>query len=194
MDSPLIGAALELGADRAALLPVEQIPFEASFRSLCEQNSCGKYGTCWMCPPLVGPIEPLMARARTYSTALVYQSIGHLEDSYDFEGMMATAKAMNQLCQRIRDRVEPMLGGRPLYLGAGACLLCPRCAALDQQPCRFPDRAMPSLESYGVNVSALAPLCGMKYINGPNTVTYFGAVLFETGGDHAPVYHSHPVG
>ena len=44
--------------------------------------------------------------------------------------------------------------------------------------CRFPDRAMSSLEAYGVNVSELAVQCGMRYINGENTVTYFGAVFF----------------
>lgn len=43
---------------------------------------------------------------------------------------------------------------------------------------RFPDRAMSSLEAYGVNVSELAVQCGMRYINGENTVTYFGAVFF----------------
>jgi len=38
---------------------------------------------------------------------------------------------------------------------------------------------MPSLETYGINVSRLAPAVGMKYVNGVNTVTYFGAVLFS---------------
>ena len=41
-----------------------------------------------------------------------------------------------------------------------------------------PDRALASLEAYGVNVSALARACGMKYTNGQNTVTYFGALFF----------------
>ena len=31
---------------------------------------------------------------------------------------------------------------------------------------------------YGINVSELAASSGMKYINGQNTVTYFGALLF----------------
>nr|WP_305142352.1 DUF2284 domain-containing protein [uncultured Acetatifactor sp.] len=44
-------------------------------------------------------------------------------------------------------------------------------------PCRFPDMAISSLEAHGINVSRLAAECGMKYINGQNTVTYFGAVL-----------------
>ena len=38
---------------------------------------------------------------------------------------------------------------------------------------------MASLEAYGVNVSELASASGMKYINGQNTVTYFGAVFFQ---------------
>jgi len=46
-----------------------------------------------------------------------------------------------------------------------------------------PDRAMPSLEAYGINVSLLAKTSGMKYINGANTVTYFGAVLFNADGE-----------
>ncbi|MBM3710008.1 MAG: DUF2284 domain-containing protein, partial [Actinobacteria bacterium] len=36
-----------------------------------------------------------------------------------------------------------------------------------------------SLEAYCMNVSTLAELCNMKYINGQNTVTYFGAFLFN---------------
>jgi hypothetical protein len=38
---------------------------------------------------------------------------------------------------------------------------------------------MASLEAYGFNVSRLAAAADMKYINGQNTVTYFGAVLFK---------------
>ena len=68
-----------------------------------------------------------------------------------------------------------------LHLGAGGCGVCKRCAKVDGEPCRFPSEAMPSLEAYGINVSSLASLSGMKYINGQNTVTYFGAVLFSLG-------------
>ena len=47
------------------------------------------------------------------------------------------------------------------------------------EPCRFPEKAFPSLEAYGVFVSKLAQACGMRYINGANTVTYFGVVLYD---------------
>ena len=41
-----------------------------------------------------------------------------------------------------------------------------------------PDLAMPSLESYGVNVYQTAQQAGLAYINGQDTVTYFGMVLW----------------
>ena len=66
---------------------------------------------------------------------------------------------------------------RILHLGAGGCNICPVCARVENHPCRFPDMAISSLEAHGINVSRLAAECGMKYINGQNTVTYFGAVL-----------------
>ena len=71
---------------------------------------------------------------------------------------------------------------RVLHLGAGGCGVCERCAKQTGEPCRFPHLALASLEAYGVNVSQLAQAANMKYINGQNTVTYFGAVLFSTDG------------
>jgi predicted metal-binding protein len=64
-------------------------------------------------------------------------------------------------------------------LGAGGCRVCPVCAKKTDEPCRHPELAMSSLETYGINVSKLAASAGMKYINGKDTVTYFGAVLFD---------------
>ena len=72
---------------------------------------------------------------------------------------------------------------RVLHLGAGGCGVCKSCAKRTDEPCRFPELAMPSLEAYGVNVSKLASAAGMKYINGQNTVTYFGMVLFTVNGE-----------
>ncbi len=68
---------------------------------------------------------------------------------------------------------------RFLHLSGGGCRLCERCGILDGVPCRFPELALPPLEGYGVNVSATAGNIGIPYINGKDTVTYFGAVLFE---------------
>lgn len=183
-EKALVEIALRHGANNAAVVAVDGITFDAAFREACAQNSCGKYGRNWMCPPDVGDIHAMMARAKSYKRAFVFQTIGQLEDSYDFEGMMDAAEVHNSMAQRVTDEVLPQLPGA-LVLGAGACRVCPRCAREDEQPCRFPQKAVASLESHGIAVYQLAPLCGMKYINGQNTVTYFGAVLFGREDVHA---------
>lgn len=169
---------LQLGATNAAVIPVSDIRFDREFRKACESNACGMFGKSWMCPPHVGDIDELIEKAKQYKTALVFQLIGTLEDSYDFEGMMEAGQKMNDLTQAVR---EELVKGFPdaLYLGAGGCRVCEKCTIGDNQPCRFPEKAMPSLESYGVAVSQLASACSMGYINGADTVTYFGAVLVK---------------
>ena len=71
----LLREILALGADKAGAVPVEEIDFEPSFRSLCESNACGMYGRSWMCPPHVGKVEDLIAQAKAYRTALVLSLI-----------------------------------------------------------------------------------------------------------------------
>ncbi len=170
---------LALGANAAAVISVDSISFDTAFRSMCASNACGNYGKSYMCPPDIGEIDDLIREAKTYSHALVYQTIGLLEDSYDFEGMMEAGDFHNTLARNIRELFEKNYCQKALHLGAGGCRLCPVCGKKTGEPCRFPDRAMSSLEAYGINVSKLAFQCGMRYINGENTVTYFGAVLFK---------------
>ncbi|MGI6261916.1 MAG: DUF2284 domain-containing protein [Acutalibacteraceae bacterium] len=167
-----------LGAFRTGTAAVKDITFDRGFRALCEQNACGNYGKSWMCPPDAGDIDTLIARAKSYEIAVVYQTVGMLEDSYDFEGMMAAGQRMNELTLAIRRRFGDQLH-EALFLGAGGCRVCPVCAKKTGEPCRFPEQALASLETYGIHVSRLAELCGMKYINGQNTVTYFGAILLR---------------
>ena len=176
--------ALALGAFRAELVRVEDISTDASFRSLCASNPCGNYGKNYMCPPDIGSIEELMQELRTYETALVYQTVGILEDSYDFERMMEAGNRHNVLAQKLRilaqERAGQEGGIQLLHLGAGGCRVCVACGKRSGEPCRFPEKAIGSLEAYGVNVSLLAQTAGMRYINGQNTVTYFGAILCRT--------------
>ena len=175
----MIAEALRLGAFKASVIKTDSIETDRAFRTMCEANSCGVYGKCYMCPPDVGPIDELMSEIPKYDCALVYQTVSELEDSFDFEGMVEAKKASYSLAQRLRDSFAGFRTAKALHLGSGGCGVCHTCAKRSGEPCRFPSLAMPSLEAYGINVSALAKAAGMKYINGQDTVTYFGAVLFS---------------
>lgn len=171
---------LAQGAFRAGTVAVVDIPFYAEFRKACEANSCGMFGRCWMCPPHVGDIDVLIAQAKEYKTAVVYQTVHEIEDSYDIEGMLEGGEVHNKLAQTINKTLQANLDKDSyLHLGAGGCKVCKVCAKREEKPCRFPDQAMASLEAYGIAVSELATRSGMKYINGQNTVTYFGAILWK---------------
>ena len=177
----IVQFALDNGAFRAAFVDVEKIDTDPVFRDMCASNACGNYGRCWMCPPDVGDIDALMAELKTYDIALVYQTVGELEDSYDFEGMMEAGAAHNRLVQQICDHISPDAYGKDfskiLHLGAGGCRVCEVCAKKTGEPCRQPDNALAGLEGYGVDVYKTTMGTDLKYINGANTVTYFGMVL-----------------
>ena len=167
--------AIALGAYKAAVIDVSNIETDVAFRDMCKANMCGRYGKCYTCPPDVGEINALIEKLKGYKYALVYQTVGELEDSFDIEGMQEVgAKHASLVKSMVRE-----YGRSALHLGAGGCPLCERCAKATNEPCRHPDEAIASLEAHGVNVSKLAVASGMKYINGQNTVTYFGAMLFN---------------
>ncbi len=173
----LIEMAKALGAYAAGTIPVKDIPFDPTLRAACEANYCGNFGKNWTCPPTVGEINELIAQAKTYKHALVYQTVTPIEDSFDFEGMVEASKRHAKVTDAITEMIFANVHDDILRLSAGGCPVCEVCAKRTDEPCRNPDKALASLEAYGIYVAKLAAQCGMKYINGPNTVTYFGAYL-----------------
>ena len=176
-----INIALKEGAYKAAVIPVEQVVLSAHFRDICATNSCGRYGTCWMCPPDVGPVEELMAQIGQFTHGLIYQTVTELEDSFDIEGMSEAGIRHARVSRSIGKKLLPLLGDKHLHLICGHCGYCKRCAKVDGKPCYFPEEALPSLEAYGVDVYQTVKDTPLKYINGPDTVTYFSMILFSEG-------------
>jgi predicted metal-binding protein len=172
--------ALEGGAtharpvtDRAYLIAQEAV------REACLQNACGHSGRCWTCPPHVGEFEELAARLLAYPGVLLVQSITVIEDSWDFEAMTAAAQAHNTLMRELGHRAaEQFPACAVLALGCGGCGFCATCSCPDE-PCRFPEEALASVEAYGLDVKALVESVGLNYINGKNTVSFVGAVLIS---------------
>ena len=156
----------------------EDIIMERELRQACEQNTCGHFGANWMCPPAVGEIDSLIEKIRTYGDGLLMQSVYSIEDSFDFEGMMTALEkhraSFVSLLQTIEEHVERE---SLLPLDAGYCAVCTDCTQKQNEPCRFPDKAIASVESHGMAVNATLGNVGLKYNNGPNTVSYVGIIL-----------------
>ncbi|MBW2367354.1 MAG: DUF2284 domain-containing protein [Deltaproteobacteria bacterium] len=159
-------------------IPKQSIRFSKQIRKMCEQNVCGSYGKFWVCPPAVAPLAELIETITGYERCRVVYRLYDIESSYDFKGMMA---GMTDF----RDRLIKMKNYFPngiesLVLGAGSCNLCKKCTYPEGEPCQRPEDALVSLEASGIDVVRLMSENGMKYNNGANTVTYIGAVMFNS--------------
>ena len=175
----LVQAILERGAAKAEVIGCEQIVTSKAFWEICESNGCGRFGKYWNCPPAIGEPDALIAEIGTYSQAVLYQTIGEIEDSFDIEGMGEVGVSHKKTSRRIHEVLPEIMGGeRFLHLSNGGCDLCPRCAKQDNEPCRFPEKLVKPMEGYCIDVYRTTKGTGLKYINGANTVTYFGIVLF----------------
>lgn len=165
-----------LGIHQYAFLTTDCLSFSESVRQLCEANACGYYAKTWACPPGVGTYEECRDRIMKYRNIFVFTTMHPLEDSYDFEGMMEGRDKHNSICPAIAEAFSKKYEDL-LILSAEGCSKCAVCTYPDA-PCRFPETLHPSIESYGVEVYKLAAAGNINYINGANTVTYFGCIIY----------------
>ncbi len=171
----LIQEALDEGFSQAGELNVGALVFMPEVREMCSADRCHQYGKNWRCPPGCGSIEEAAERASKYSYGLIVQTIGHMEDDFDYETIEATSKKHKDnfaaLVEKLRKRYPDILP-----MGAGTCDLCEKCTYPDE-PCRFPDESISSMEAYGLWVSKVCELSDFPYNNGKSTITYTSCYL-----------------
>lgn len=61
-------------------------------RDMCRADKCSAYGRNWRCPPACGSIEEATERAKKYSFGMLVQTVGKMEDDFDFETIEETSK------------------------------------------------------------------------------------------------------
>ncbi len=173
----LIAFALRNGFTNAGELNVRALVFMPEVREMCSADKCRAYGRNWRCPPACGSIEQAAETAAKYSYGLLVQTVGKLEDDFDYETMQKTGKAHAEsfirMMRELKKRYPDILG-----MGAGTCARCETCTYPDA-PCRFPDDSYSSMEAYGLWVSRVCELSGVKYNYGPQTIAYTSCYLLK---------------
>ena len=165
----------EVGFFQYGVINTMDIHFSQEVRAMCEVNTCQQYGKTWACPPAVGTVEECKKRIQQYEKMLVLAGKYDLEDSFDFEGMMASAKKFTASCRAFDSAIKPYLEHYLMFAKAG-CDLCKECT-YPHSPCRFPEQVHGSLEGNGMFVNEIAKMAKVNYSNGTNTVTYFTALV-----------------
>ena len=167
--------ALSLGAYRASVIPVENIQTDAAFRDMCAANACGQYGKRWSCPPGCGSLDECAETLRSFRGGILVQTCGDIEDGFDFEAMMEIEQEHKEHFSEMHDTLLEK-GIKVLALGAGCCTICPKCTYPDS-PCRFPERAVASMEAFGMVVLEVCKANGLQYYYGADRMAYTSCFL-----------------
>ena len=173
----ILELARNCGFTHVGELNIAALEFMPEVRDMCSADRCHKYGRSWTCPPGCGTLEEVAAKASAYTRGVLLQTTAQLEDDFDIEGMQqAEADQKNSFSAFVEQlRVEyPDC----LPMATGGCTLCAQCTYPDA-PCRFPKKAIPSMEAYGLLVSKVCEKSGLPYYYGPQTLTYTSCVLID---------------
>ena len=152
------------------------LEFTQRVRFIC-QSECPMYGKSWACPPAVGSVEECQAMCNGFAHCLMIATITEVSDISDIQQSLATRGEHEDLTDQIADLLRQQ-GIKPYVLSTEACAACERCAYLDGQPCRFPERMHPCVESHGINVIPAMEELGIPFISGENLVTWVSLLLF----------------
>jgi len=174
----------ELLMEKLAELPLyiydfidpKELEFNSRIRWICE-NECPMYGKSWACPPGVGSLNQCKGKCLIHENCLLISSIVEVDDIADMEETLATRPDHEALTNEVAD-IMRSLGAEPYVLSTEACTICEKCAILDGQPCRYPDRMHPCVESHCINVVPILESRGLEFQFGANVVTWISLLFF----------------
>lgn len=169
--------AIASGFSRVGRLDTDTIKVRKEVRDSCAENKCRAYGTNWSCPPACGDLDECEAVIKKYKQGLILQTTGNIEDSFDFDAMADLEKVHLKSLEKFSSGIKKIYP-KALIIGTGACTMCRECTYPDD-PCRFPEQMMSSMEALGMVVSDVCKENDIPYYYGPGTLTYVGCVLVE---------------
>ena len=170
-----IERAKALGFDTAVPLDPQVLEAREDVRAMCAADKCGAYGKNWTCPPAIGTVAECQERMGRYQRGILLQTVGRMQKDIDSKCYRETER---RHLENFRTLAEEIWTEYPaaLCLGAGGCRVCKVCAY--PEACRFPDKAVSSMEGYGLFVTQVCRDAGARYHHGEKTITYTACVLF----------------
>ena len=153
-----------------------ELEFSSRIRWICE-NECPMYGQSWACPPGVGTVDCCRQKCMAFDHCLLISSIVEVRDIADMAETLATRPDHEALTEQVRELMQAQ-GIDPFILSTEACTICDRCAILDGEACRFPEKMHPCVESHGINVVDVLEKRGLEFQFGANVVTWISLLFY----------------
>ena len=167
--------ALALGFSHAVPMNPQVLIPRQDVRDMCAADTCGAYGKNWTCPPHCGSLETCKERLQGFQRGILLQTVGRTQKRIDTKAYARTEQQHLALFQELAQQIK-VRHPAALCLGSGGCRVCAKCAW--PESCRFPEKAYPSMEGYGLFVTQVCRDHGMAYHHGEYTVTYTAGILF----------------
>ena len=155
----------------------KQLEFSDRIRWICE-NECPMCNRTWACPPGVGSVTLCKAKCMSYVNCLMIATIVEVSDIAKIDECLATRPEHEAITNQVRDLMREQ-GVEPYVLSTEACAECERCAWLDGEPCRHPDRMHPCVESHGINLMPVLEENGIEFQFGANVVTWVSLLFYN---------------
>lgn len=152
------------------------LEFSERIRYICS-TECPMCNKTWACPPAVGEVAECKNRCLQYENCLMIGTITEISSIANIEEALATRPAHEEITNQVRDMFRAQ-GVEPYILSTEACSVCDRCAWLDGEPCRFPEKMHPCVESHGINLIPALEENGLEFQYGDNIVTWYSLFFF----------------
>lgn len=159
-----------------AYLEPKELEFSDRIRWICE-HECPMYGKSWACPPGVGSVLECQKKCVSFDNCLMISTIAEVRDIADINETLSTRGEHETITNQVLELMRQQ-GVDPYVLSTEACAVCERCAIMDGEPCRRPERMHPCVESHGINLLTILDEQGLSFQYGENVVTWFSLLFY----------------
>ena len=168
--------ALACGFTHTAPMAVSTLEFMQDIRNMCNADQCENFNKSWSCPPACESLEDMRKLVEDFDSGILTQTVGELEDSYDWDGIMQAKKRQKEAFSKLRAELKKEY--EIMAMGTGVCEVCPSCTYPDE-PCRYPDKMEVSMEACGLFVSKVCADNGLSYNYGPDKIAFTACFLVK---------------
>lgn len=156
-------------------LKTSELTLTPEVKQLAQQDTA-VYGERRKIPPAPDTFEKCKAVIEQYRDAFLFDAVYEVDDAYDMERCKAARKEHAGLVHALNDEFRQRFG-KVLALSV-SCDLCEDCPC-PKKPCLFPEKQVPTIDSYGVQIMKTLADRDIMYDYGINTAIYFTVILFN---------------
>ncbi len=143
---------------------------------LLAQQDAAVYGERRKIPPSPHSFAECKAIIEQYSDAFLFDAVYEVDDAYDMERCAGVRKEHAALVHAISDEFRQRFG-KVLTLSL-SCDLCEDCPC-PQKACRYPEKQVPTIDSYGVQIMKTLADRDIMYDYGIHMAIYFTLILWN---------------